>query len=239
MIYTAAGGLGAVGGYTFPTTSNFPAPIGCTLTSPTLTCLASSNISATAATYHPTVTAVDVANAATTVANTTTDPGSIRPGTDTLIVDAPLSVRLTQATSGSTTATNPTNLLAAVAGRTYGTPTGTPTYNAAGGLGATTVADYEWCVKSGSLPLGLVGIGTSCSSYTTTGAAMETLSANPIGSGVTPGLFSFSVEVDDTGNTATPSSVASATSATRGTQLQVIPPCRSGPTSPVPSRTRW
>jgi hypothetical protein len=47
------------------------------------------------------------------------------------------------------------------------------------------------------------------------------------------------VEVDDTGNTATPSSVASATSATRGTQLQVIPPCRSGPTSPVPSRTRW
>ena len=70
--------------------------------------------------------------------------------------------------------------------------------------------------------MGLTGIGTNCAAFTTTGAATEKLSANPIANTVTPGAFPFTVELDDTGNVTTPSSVASATSATKATSLQII-----------------
>ncbi|HMD97809.1 MAG TPA: hypothetical protein VKM93_10840 [Terriglobia bacterium] len=111
MIYTAAGGLGAVGGYTFPTTSNIPTPIACTLASPTLTCATTPGnpITQAPATYHPTVTAVDVANAATPAANTTSDPASIRPNTDTLNVRPEISF------------TPPGSAPDAVNGKSYGT----------------------------------------------------------------------------------------------------------------------
>lgn len=228
MTYTAAGGLGASGGYTFINITGFPAGLNCNNVSPTLTCSAAA-ITFPAATFHPLVTAVDVANAATPAATVSTDPGSVRPSTDTLTVDPPLSVSLTQLVPGLSS--NPLALLPAVANRSYGVinaGAAAPTYAAAGGLGATNVATYEWCINTGSasIPAGLTGIGTSCSAFTTTGAATAKLSANPISSSVTPGNFNFTVELDDTGNVSVPSSVstASATSATYNSQLQVIAP---------------
>ena len=117
MIYTAAGGLGTVGGYTFPVTSAFPAALTCTPASPNLSC-STAGISQTPGTYHPSVTAVDVANAATPAATTTSDPASTRGSTDTLIVDAPLAATLTQNTPGLTT--NPATLIPGVVNRSYG-----------------------------------------------------------------------------------------------------------------------
>jgi hypothetical protein len=233
MIYTAANGLGAVGGYTFPVINNFPTSLspGCASASPTLTCK-SAQITDGAGTFHPTVTAVDVANEATPVANTTTDPQSTRGNTDTLIVDPPLGVTLTQNTPGVTT--NPASLLPGVAGRSYGLINGggaTPTYAAAGGLGATNVANYEWCVDTGasSLPAGLTGIsgvGASaahCAPYGPTGTGTATLSSANITATLTPPSqnFPFTVELDDTGNVSTPSSASSATEALRSTGLLI------------------
>src|SRR5208282_4649073 len=103
------------------------------------------------------------------------------------------------------------------------------TYTATGGLGSRTVADYEWCVNTGaaSLPAGLGGISTSCAAFTT-GANTETLTAPAPGitAVITPPsqLFSPTVELDDTGNGSTPSSVASTTSATNSTKLLINAP---------------
>ena len=88
-------------------------------------------------------------------------------------------------------------------------------------------AAYEWCVNTGasSLPTGLGGIGVTCSpSFTTTGAATETLTASaasPI-AGASK-AYPFTVELDDIGNGSTPSSVASSASATSATSLFVNP----------------
>ncbi|HMD97093.1 MAG TPA: hypothetical protein VKM93_07160, partial [Terriglobia bacterium] len=226
MVYTAQGGLGAVGGYAFPTISSFPTPIACSTTSPTLTCATPSGspINQAPATYHPMVTAVDVANAATPVSNTTTDPGSTQ--TDTLIVDPILAVTLTQ--THDSPATNPANLLPGVTNRSYGVINAgadAPTYTAAGGLGATSATLYEWCVSTGplSLPTGLTGISTSCAAPTT-GAAVESLSANPMITGAANN-YAFTVELDDPGNATTPgTSVANATSATKSTNLLIDAP---------------
>ncbi|MGA3323475.1 MAG: hypothetical protein ABSF45_03320 [Terriglobia bacterium] len=225
MIYTAAGGLGAAGGYTFPTQANFPTPIACATASPTLTCSAGSAITQAAGPTHPTVTAIDVANAATPVANTTTDPQSTRGNSDSLIVDPPLLATLNQ--NGTP---NPANLIPGVSGRSYGTIGAAPTYTATGGLGATTVADYEWCVDTGttSLPAGLTGIagggGISgpCTNFGPTGTATATLSsANVTGAAAT---YPFTVELDDTGNASTPSSASHGTDATRATSLLINAP---------------
>src|SRR5271157_2666749 len=235
MVYTVHNGLGAVGGYTFPTISSFPTPVACTLASPTLTCATPSGrpINQAPATYHPMVTAVDVANAATPAATTSTDSGSTQ--TDTLIVDPILAVTLTQ--THDSPATNPPSLLQGVANRSYGVINGgsdAPTYTATGGLGATNVATYEWCVNTGaaSLPAGLTGItgsSTPCASFGPTGTATATLSA-PLPNGITASItppsqnFPFTVELDDTGNVSTPSSVASSASAPRATSLLVNAP---------------
>src|SRR5271157_3524043 len=235
MVYTVHNGLGAVGGYTFPTISSFPTPVACTLASPTLTCATPSGrpINQAPATYHPMVTAVDVANAATPAATTSTDSGSTQ--TDTLIVDPILAVTLTQ--THDSPATNPANLLPGVTNRSYGVINGgsdAPTYTATGGLGATNVATYEWCVNTGaaSLPAGLTGItgsSTPCASFGPTGTATATLSA-PLPNGITASItppsqnFPFTVELDDTGNVSTPSSVASSASAPRATSLLVNAP---------------
>ena len=255
MIYTAHGGLGLVGEYTFPTTSNFPTPIACTPTSPTptltLTCATTTTgtttISQTGGTTHPMVTAVDVANAATPAANTTTDPGSTQ--TDNLIVDPALGVTLTQ----STNSTPNTALLPGVVTRTYGLIGGAPTFKAGGGLGAAGstlgATEYEWCVNTGtaSLPGNLTGItvggsGAPCSSFGPTGTNTASL-ATPTGSTITATItppatyatFSPTVELDDTGNLSTPSSVASGTSATSGTNLQINAEISfTAPGSPAP-----
>ena len=235
MIYTAAGGLGAAGGYTFPTQANFPTPIACATASPTLTCSAASAITQAAGTTNPMVTAVDVANAATPVANTSTDPGSTQ--TDNLIVNAALGVTLTQ--TGNAAPTNPANLIPGVSGRAYASgalAAAAPTYTAAGGLGAAGstagAAAYEWCVDTGAatLPAGLTGISASasapCTSFGPTATATASLSSANITAAITPpsATFSPTVELDDIGNASTPSSASSSTEATSATSLLINAP---------------
>ena len=236
-VYTASNGLG---GYKWPgATSGLSGITGlaCPAVATGSTTYTCSSADITAAptspgssshSYSPSVTITDTANAATPAANTTTDPQSMR--TDTLVVDAPLLNTLTQ--NGST---NPSNLIQAVAGRNYGSGNNcsggncaAPTYAATGGLGAGVagMAAYQWCVSSGasSLPAGLGGIGVSCAAYTTTGAAMESLTAAPVASSATPKPYPFTVELDDPGNRSTPSSTGSVTSGLRSTSLAVNPP---------------
>jgi hypothetical protein len=184
----------------------------------------------------PSLIVTDTANAATPAATTSTDPASAR--TDTLTVDSPLLATLVQ--NGST---NPSALIPGVSGRSYGTGSNctggacaAPTYTAAGGLGAnpTTnggvgIAAYEWCVSTGatSIPVGLGGIGTSCSPFTTTGAATETLTSSDVTQTVAapPSTnFPFTVELADTGNGSTPSAAASSTAATNSTSLVIDAP---------------
>ena len=226
-VYTATNGLG---GYVWP--ASMPAGLAaitgmsCALVTTTYSCSAAKitaspgSAGAASVPYSPSLTVTDTANTATPAATTTTDPQSTR--TDALVVDAPLLSTLTQ--NGST---NPANLLPAVVGRSYGVVGAPPTYTATGGLGAGTAgaADYEWCVKTGTLPTGLTGISTSCSPFATIGAATESLTASaatPIGG--TPQTYSFAVELDDTGNASAPSSVVSTTSSvTASTSLVVNP----------------
>jgi hypothetical protein len=201
----------------------------------------------------PTMTVTDMANAATPAATATSCPGPTTAGatctdpestrTDQLTVDAPLLSTLSQTGNASL----PT-LYLAVTGRDYGdgsnncsggaiTPCTPPSYAATGGLGANPTgngglgpAAYEWCVQSGA------GIGLPPASLTASGTAFTASCPTYFDAGVTPlvltGLpitdpattYPFNVELDDTGNTATPSSSSVAgASSTSPTSLTVEP----------------
>ena len=230
-IYTASNGLG---GYVWPgTTSSFSGINGMTCPavatgSATYTCSSTTGVITAAPTtagspsqsYSPSVTVTDTPNAATPAATTATDPRSTR--TDTLTVDAPLQETLTQATVPGS---NPAGLLAGVMNRSYGMagtpPTigAPPTYAAAGGLGANPVATgglgpnaYQWCVAANSPQLPPAGLGpggatvsANCPTHISTGALLA-LTANPITGAAKS--YSFTMQLDDTGNLATPGSAS-------------------------------
>jgi len=243
LVYDASGGLGPsaspVGTYNFSAISTIaaagtgvPTGVTCTSGSTTMTCTSgATTVSGGTGSYTFSTTLGDSANAMTPSAAVSATTFALP--NKTLTVNAPLSIQLTQATSATLTNTNPANLLSGVTGRSYGNPTGTPTYTASGGLGATTPADYEWCVNTGSssLPAGLVGItpssGTSapCTTFgiTSGNPAIATLSSTNITQVITgtSQVFSPTVELDDTGNASTPTSVASSTSATNSTNLRI------------------
>lgn len=189
--------------------AGFPAPIACTQTSstpPTLACNTANNpVTSAAATFHPTATATDTANAAT--------PAAIAQSQLPMTVDAPLQATLTQIGNGTT---NPANLLDGVIGRTYGVIGGTPTYTATGGLGA---ASYQWCISAGTLPGSFVGVSTNCAAPTI--AANATLTANPVNTTAT--AYAFTVRLDDGGNATTPGSAASSTSSSNSTNVLLHP----------------
>jgi hypothetical protein len=90
------------------------------------------------------------------------------------------------------------------------------------------VADYEWCVNTGtaSVPQGFTGISTLCGSPTT-GAATEKLTAANVTQTILPSAsqnFPFTVELDDTGNAATPASAPTTMSATNSTAVLINAP---------------
>jgi hypothetical protein len=179
----------------------------------------------------------------TTAGATCTDPESTR--TDQLTVDAPLLSTLTQSGNG----TPGTALYLAVTGRDYGdgtntcsgggtTPCTPPSYAATGGLGANPtgngglgVGAYEWCIQSGTgiglPPASLDAPGPTaftayCPTYPVAGVTPLVLSGQPITDAAN--AYPFTVELDDTGNTATPgSSSVSGASSTSPTSLTVEP----------------
>jgi hypothetical protein len=107
---------------------------------------------------------------------------------------------LASALAQATNATPNAALLDAVEARSYGVVGGTPTFSATGGLGSTL---YRWCVSGGALPAGFVTnpvISTNCAAPTT--AANVSVTANP--AGAAGGPTAFTLQVDDTGNTAVP-----------------------------------
>jgi hypothetical protein len=230
--YTASGGLG---GYVWPATlpSSLAAITGmaCAASGGTYVCSAakvtagSSTPGGASTTLSPSVTVTDTANTATPAATPLSDPLSTR--TDALVVDAPLSETLTQATLPGA---NPASLLPAVMNRSYGVVGAPPTYTAAGGLGAGSLGSsaYEWCVKAGSslppagLGPGANSISANCPTYAATGSSLA-LTASPLtGSANT---YAFTMQLDDTGNISTPGSVSSGASAqTANTTLIVNPP---------------
>jgi hypothetical protein len=115
-----------------------------------------------------------------------------------------LVAKLTQ-TSNPTPATA---LLPGVINRSYGVISagaGAPTYTATGGLMAGNKPTYLWCISAGSPPLNLVGISPTCGLATSTASNSVQLAASaakPIGA---VGNFSFTVQADDGGNAAVPS----------------------------------
>jgi hypothetical protein len=87
--YTAAGGLGAVGGYTFPNdTSLTGVGFTCNTSSPTLTCSATNLAGA----FTSSVTATDLPNATTPAATATSDTNSIFTSTNPVTVNSELQI---------------------------------------------------------------------------------------------------------------------------------------------------
>lgn len=125
-----------------------------------------------------------------------------------LTVQAVLMATLTQA--GNAASPNPAALLDGALNRSYGVG-GTPTYSAAGGLSPS----YGWCISAGAVPAGFTGISTC---PTLTPGAVVTLSASPVGAS---GLFNFTVQLHDGGNTAVPSSSATGMFDSRTTDVNI------------------
>jgi len=124
----------------------------------------------------------------------------------TLIVRAAATATLTQATN----ATPNTALLPAVSGRTYGTIGAPPTYSGTGGLGLRNAALFRWCISAGALPAGFVSapvISTNCATPTATPGNV-TVTANPAGAAAA--ATAFTLQFDDTGNSAVVPSTATA-----------------------------
>jgi YVTN family beta-propeller protein len=217
--YTASGGLGA-GFYRYCVSAGaLPAGFA---TSP-----AGANVSCATpfATNGPVLVTANPAGAAGgptafTIQLDDTGNAAVAPGTDSeatqLTILAPLVMDLTQA--GNAGSPNPTDLLDAVSGTSYGIIGGTPTYTVSGGYGSGT---YRWCVTTagaGALPAGFVSgpvaISTNCAARTVNDGPF-TLTANPAGATVTN--HSFTIEVDDTGNAAVPAGAVP-----RATQIDIL-----------------
>lgn len=206
VTYTAANGLG---GYNF-TTVSAPAGFGCQPAGSTkYSCSA-----ATASTGGTlSVKVEDTANAST--------PSSSGSLSNSITVNAVLSLKLTQ-----NSVTDPSQLLDAVAGRSYGVigATGAATYTPSGGSG-----NYLVCISSGPgnlPPSGVTGISADCT-HPTTGSGPFSLSASQIplsvNTGTTPVPFSFTITLEDGGNAGTPACSSPSCSASVSTAVNVDP----------------
>jgi YVTN family beta-propeller protein len=152
-----------------------------------------------AGTYSVTVSATDTGIAAGGVAV----PAGPVSRTLTLVVRAPLAATLTQF-DGSTTQTNPANLLNASIGRSYGTgaqATAAPTYAATGGLAAP--GPFTWTITAGAAQLTTASFALSSA----TGTPVTLASAGV--TGAPQAAFTITLQVADAGNTAVPPGNAS------------------------------
>ncbi len=229
IVFTAQGGLmnAAIGpkGLTFALSLGaLPAPVTCPLfgtsqtsaTSVTLTCDSGNKaVTATPNPYNFGISVSDLGNTAIPKNTISIDNTVAHNSNYNIKVDAALAATATQATNP-----NPYgNLIDGVVGRSYGVaPLATPTYTASGGLGTGT---YEWCLKAGSLPGGFTPPG-ACTAPTVIDTLTLT-STNVTGPG-NPNPYSFTLQLDDPGNTTTPGSQASSTSSVVGPTGLVIHP---------------
>ncbi|MGD0695010.1 MAG: hypothetical protein ABSB82_09160 [Terriglobia bacterium] len=227
IVYTAQGGLmnaaiGLKGLIIWLSGGAFPAPITCPnlgasqtgITSVSITCDSGNQaMTATPGPYNFSISVSDKGNTATpqnTIAKDTSGNASYN-----IKVDAALAATATQATNA-----NPYgNLIDGVVGRSYGVaPLATPTYTASGGLGTGT---YEWCLKAGSLPGGFTPPG-ACTAPTVIDTL--TLTSTNVTGPANPNPYSFTLQLDDPGNTTTPGSQASNTSSVVGPTGLLIHP---------------
>ncbi|MDR3674474.1 MAG: hypothetical protein P4N24_03215, partial [Acidobacteriota bacterium] len=238
LIFTANGGLLTTAGLSFtpPAASSLPTPVQCapatgatypqvSATAATMVCNSNgAPVTASPGSYSFGVTVADAGNVATPAGSASTD--ALGHSSHTLTVDPSLSITLAQL--GNSTPTNPTNLLDAVTGRTYGATTGIPTYTAMGGLGQSsslgTVGNsyYQWCISTGALPTGFNSGAGNLNTPCTTPAQMPsaTLAApsgisQPVASAT---AFPFTAQLNDTGNAMTPGATI-----TNSTSLTVHP----------------
>ncbi|MGA2984967.1 MAG: hypothetical protein ABSG32_14235 [Terriglobia bacterium] len=187
---------------TFSTTGNdLNTACSALVESPSETLQAVSAITGAAGAYPFTVQLNDTGNA------TTPSLAASLTNSTSLTVHTPLVATLTQ----NTNPTPATALLPGVIDRSYGVinaDAGAPTYTATGGLMVGNKPTYLWCISAGSPPLNLVGISTACGLATSTASNSVQLTAsaaNPIGA---TGSFSFTVQANDGGNAAVPSTFA-------------------------------
>ena len=241
--YTAAGGLGAgaagVAAYAWCLkTGTLPTGLGPNGASISTSCpnyfstgvgtlaLTANPLTGAANNYAFTLQLDDVGNSST--------PGSSSTSTSavtatSLVVNPVLMASVTQ--TGNAAAA--TTLLDGVVNRSYGVINaggGAPVYSATGGLGSS--GSYLWCLKPGStLPAGMTGISASCGTGTSTAASSVKLTAAPTGGA--GGSFAFTVQADDGGNAAVPSTFAvpTADSSVGPTALTIHPQIAIAPSN--------
>jgi len=255
LIFTAKGGLLSTAGLGFSqgTSYSLPNPVACApflsttyqVTTATLTCSSGgAPVNVTPAPTAPiayalALTVSDPGNTATPSSSASSTSAS---ATRTLMVDPVLSFSLAQA--GNLTTTNPANLLDAVSGRTYGVIGGTPTYTPTGGLGANNAGAvgnsyYQWCLSVGTLPATFSSTGNNGQDLnvpcpTQVQSPSETLQAtNDLSTVASATGYLFAVQLNDTGNSTTPSATL-----TNSTTLTVQPPLVATLTQAT-SATTW
>lgn len=219
--YTASGGLGTgtyewclkagslPGGFTPPGACTSPTVID------TLT-LSSADVTGPANPYNFTLQLDDPGNASTPSSQGSNTSSVVGP--TGLLIHPVLAATLSQPGNASPV----TALFDGALNRTYGVIGSTPIYSATGGL--PNAGTYLWCVRAGgSLPAGFAGdISTNCGQGTSTTNTAIQLVANPVASS---GVFTFTVQADDGGNPAVPSTfqVPPADSSVGPTSLTIHP----------------
>ncbi|HEV8383462.1 MAG TPA: hypothetical protein VGQ11_01225, partial [Candidatus Acidoferrales bacterium] len=206
--WSVVGGLGAgaagVANYSWCVSSG-----GAAVTAIAMTGISTSCAAPTAGVNNVKLTSAAAAAGAAAFAVDVTDAGNLRvasltitQGTSTINVRALLAINFAQA--GNTTAAS--TLLDGVNAQSYGVinaNAGAPIYAGSGGLGSGTAGTvaYQWCISVNGAQvtaIGLSGISTNCAAPTT-GSPVLLSSAAAI-----TGTATYTVQLSDTGNEATP-----------------------------------